>query len=58
MKNLEKRRRIMRRSMRLGHCVCDPQSLPLRVFRNQDVARGRRAAAGANRADPPYPTGR
>jgi selenide,water dikinase len=35
---MEKRRRIMRRSIALGHCVCDPQKpCPCPVFKEHDV---------------------
>jgi len=38
MKDLEKRRRVMQRSMRLGHCICDAKkSCPCDVFREYDV---------------------
>jgi selenide,water dikinase len=36
--DLEKRRRVMERSMRLGHCICDPRRpCPCDVFRDQDI---------------------
>jgi len=36
--DLEKRRRVMARSMRLGHCICDPKKpCPCDVFREHDV---------------------
>ena len=36
--NLEKRRRVMERSMRLGHCICDPRrDCPCDVFRDQGI---------------------
>jgi selenide,water dikinase len=36
--DLEKRRRVMERSMRLGHCICDPRrDCPCDVFRNQGL---------------------
>jgi len=36
--NLAKRRRIMQRSMKLGHCVCDPKRpCPCDVFKNQGI---------------------
>jgi selenide,water dikinase len=36
--DLEKRRRVMERSMRLGHCICDPhRPCPCDVFRNQQI---------------------
>ncbi len=38
MKDMEKRRRVMTRSMQLGHCICDPKkSCPCDVFREQDL---------------------
>jgi len=38
VKDLEKRRRVMRRSMQLGHCICDPKKpCPCDVFRQQDI---------------------
>lgn len=37
-KDLEKRRRVMQRSIALGHCVCDPKKpCPCDVFREHDV---------------------
>jgi selenide,water dikinase len=36
--NLDKRRRVMQRSMRLGHCICDPRKpCPCDLFREKDV---------------------
>jgi len=36
--DLAKRRRIMQRSMKLGHCVCDPKRpCPCDVFKNQGI---------------------
>jgi selenide, water dikinase len=36
--NLEKRRQVMERSIRLGHCICDPRRpCPCDVFREQDL---------------------
>jgi len=36
--DIEKRRRVMQRSIRLGHCICDPKkSCPCDVFRLQDI---------------------
>lgn len=33
-----KRKRVMQRSMKLGHCVCDPQSsCPCQTFKMQDI---------------------
>ncbi|MBN2024122.1 MAG: selenide, water dikinase SelD [Pirellulales bacterium] len=38
MIDLEKRRRVMARSMRLGHCICDPKKpCPCDVFREQGI---------------------
>jgi selenide,water dikinase len=38
MKNLEKRKRVMQRSMRLGHCICNAKkSCPCDVFLQHDV---------------------
>jgi len=38
MKNMEKRKRIMTRSIRLGHCICDPQKpCPCDLFKEQDL---------------------
>jgi len=38
MKDIAKRKRVMQRSMRLGHCICDPKrSCPCDVFREKDV---------------------
>jgi selenide,water dikinase len=38
MKDFEKRKRIMQRSIKLGHCICYPkQPCPCDVFRKQDV---------------------
>jgi selenide, water dikinase len=38
MKDLEKRRRVMARSVRLGHCICNvAKSCPCDVFREQDL---------------------
>jgi selenide,water dikinase len=36
--DMEKRRRVMERSMRLGHCICDPRRpCPCDVFREQNI---------------------
>jgi selenide, water dikinase len=36
--DVEKRRRVMERSMRLGHCICDPRrDCPCDVFRDQGI---------------------
>jgi selenide,water dikinase len=38
MKDLEKRKRVMQRSMQLGHCICDPKKpCPCDTLRQQDV---------------------
>jgi len=38
VKDLEKRRRVMRRSMQLGHCICDPRRpCPCDLLREQDL---------------------
>ena len=38
MKDIEKRKRVMARSMRLGHCICDAKkTCPCDVFREKDV---------------------
>ena len=38
MKDMEKRRRVMARSMQLGHCICDPKkSCPCDVYREEDL---------------------
>ena len=38
MKNLAKRKRVMARSMRLGHCICNAKkSCPCDVFQQQDI---------------------
>ena len=38
MKDLEKRKRVMARSMRLGHCICNAKkACPCDVFQQQDV---------------------
>jgi selenide, water dikinase len=38
VKDLAKRKRVMARSMRLGHCICDPrQPCPCDVLREMDV---------------------
>jgi selenide,water dikinase len=36
--DLEKRRRVMERSIRLGHCICDPRRpCPCDVYRDQNI---------------------
>ncbi len=38
MKDVEKRKRVMQRSMRLGHCICDPKKpCPCDILREKDV---------------------
>ncbi len=38
MKDMEKRKRVMGRSMQLGHCICDPKkACPCDIFREKDV---------------------
>ncbi len=38
MKQLEKRKRVMARSIKLGHCVCDPkQPCPCPLFKEEDI---------------------
>ena len=38
VKDLEKRRRVMQRSMQLGHCICDPRKpCPCDLLREQDL---------------------
>ncbi|HPD46673.1 MAG TPA: selenide, water dikinase SelD [Anaerohalosphaeraceae bacterium] len=38
MRNLEKRKRIMKRSIKLGHCICDPkQPCPCDLFKSKDI---------------------
>ena len=38
MKNMEKRKRIMRRSIKLGHCICDPKKpCPCDLFKEKDI---------------------
>ena len=38
MKDLARRKRIMQRSMRLGHCICDPKkACPCDVLKEKDV---------------------
>ena len=52
MKDVEKRRRVMERSMRLGHCICDPKKpCPCEMLKAQDVCCARASAlSGAGRA--------
>ncbi len=38
MKDMEKRKRVMARSMRLGHCICDhKQPCPCDILREKDI---------------------
>ncbi len=38
MKNMEKRKRIMKRSIKLGHCICDPKKpCPCDLFKEKDI---------------------
>lgn len=38
MKDLEKRKRVMQRSMQLGHCICNPKKpCPCDTFREKDL---------------------
>jgi len=38
MKTTERRRRVMQRSIRLGHCICDPkQPCPCELFKLKDI---------------------
>ncbi len=38
MKDMAKRKRVMARSMQLGHCICDPKkACPCDIFREKDV---------------------
>ena len=38
VKDLQKRKRVMQRSIRLGHCICDPKkACPCDVLREKDV---------------------
>ncbi len=38
MKNLEKRKRIMKRSIKLGHCICDPKKpCPCDLFKEKNI---------------------
>lgn len=52
MFDLEKRRRVMKRSMQLGHCICDPKKpCPCDVFRDEDLCH----CAGERPATPEGP---
>ena len=38
MKNMKRRKRVMQRSMRLGHCICDPKKpCPCDLFKEKDI---------------------
>ncbi len=38
MINMERRKRVMQRSIRLGHCICDPkQPCPCPLFKEKNV---------------------
>jgi len=38
MKDLEKRKRVMQRSIRLGHCICNPKKpCPCDLFKERDI---------------------
>ncbi len=38
MVNVERRKRVMQRSIRLGHCICDPkQPCPCDLFKERDI---------------------
>jgi selenide,water dikinase len=38
MKNMEKRKRIMKRSIHIGHCICDPRKpCPCDLFKEKDI---------------------
>lgn len=52
MKDTAKRKRVMQRSIRLGHCICNPKtSCPCDVFREKDVC----PCAGERLEDPAGP---
>jgi len=52
MRDLEKRKRVMRRSMRLGHCICDPRKpCPCDLLKARDVC----LCAGERLEVPPGP---
>ncbi len=52
MKDLEKRKRVMQRSIRLGHCICNPkQPCPCEEFKTFDVCH----CAGESRETPDAP---
>ena len=38
LKNIEKRKRVMQRSIKLGHCICDPQKpCPCDLLKQKDI---------------------
>ena len=38
MINMERRKRVMQRSIRLGHCICDPKKpCPCDLFKEKDI---------------------
>ena len=38
MIDIEKRRKVMQRSIKLGHCICNPkQSCPCEIFKEKDI---------------------
>lgn len=52
VKDLQKRKRVMQRSMQLGHCICDPKkACPCDVLREKDVC----PCAGERLQGPPGP---
>ncbi len=52
MKDPEKRRRVMQRSMQLGHCICDPKTAcPCEFFLREDIC----PCAGEEYAPPTGP---
>ncbi len=54
MKNIEKRKRVVARSMHLGHCICDPKkACPCDVLREKDVC----PCAGETVEDAMHPVG-
>ena len=49
MRDMEKRKRVMKRSMQLGHCICDPKkACPCNVFTENDVC-----PCAGERVEPP-----
>jgi selenide,water dikinase len=52
MKNMEKRKRIMKRSMRIGHCICDPRKpCPCDLLKAKDIC----LCAGERHEEPTGP---